>query len=106
LAGKDVDALLEDNRHDIPFLDSATHYFVAATVTEDPEHPLGHLIGDTLVRFASASGRGRTPAKRIPFRDEHGHHLGALTHLRLLNHPAVYDQMRFWLGSRAASPPG
>ena len=100
--GRDVDALLEDNRHGIAFLDSAAHYFVAATVTENPDHPLGYLIGDTLVRFASASGRGRTPAKRIPFRDEHGHHLSAMTHLRLLNHPAVYHQIRLWLGSKAA----
>ena len=101
--GRNVDALLENNRHDIPFLDSAMHYFIAATVTENPHHPLGLLIGDTLVRFPSASGRGAGTAKRIPFRDEHGHHLGAMTHLRLLNHPAVYDQMRFWLGSGMTS---
>jgi len=26
------------------------------------------------------------------------------THLRLLNHPAVYDQIRFWLEPAAAAP--
>ena len=95
--GRDLDALLENNRHDIPFLDAATHYFIAATVTRSPRHPLGFVLGDTLVRFPSAAGRAGTPARRIPFRVEHGHHLGRMTHLRLLNHPAVYDQIRRWL---------
>jgi pimeloyl-ACP methyl ester carboxylesterase len=96
--GRDADALLEDNRHDIPFLDSAMHYFVAATLTRSPRHPLALLLGDTLVRVPSASGRGAPVARRIPFRDENGHHVGALSHLRLLNHPAVYAQLRAWLG--------
>jgi pimeloyl-ACP methyl ester carboxylesterase len=95
--GRDPDALLEDNRHDIPFLDSATHYFVAATVTESRHHPVATLLGDTLVRLPSASGRGAPVARRVPFRDEHGHHVGAVSHLRLLNHPAVYAQLRAWL---------
>lgn len=94
---RDPDALLEDNRQDVPFLDSAIHYFVAATVTRSPHHPLSHLLGDTLVRYASATGRGAPVARRIPFRDEHGHHVGAMHHLRLLNHPAIYAQLRGWL---------
>jgi hypothetical protein len=103
---RDPDALLEDNRHDIPFLDTAAHYFVAATVTRRPDHPVAWLLGDTLVRLPSASGRGAPVARRIPFRDEHGRHVGALSHMRLLNHPAVYEQLRAWLGaarSRTAS---
>jgi pimeloyl-ACP methyl ester carboxylesterase len=95
--GRDPDALLEDNRHHIPFLDSATHYFVAATLTRSPQHPVALLLGDTLVRFPSASGRGAPHARRIPFRDEHGRHVGAMSHMRLLNHPAVYAQLRTWL---------
>jgi pimeloyl-ACP methyl ester carboxylesterase len=94
---RDADALLEDNRHDIPFLDSATHYFVAATVTRRPHHPVARLLGDILVRLPSASGRGARLGRRLPFRDEHGHHVGAVNHLRLLNHPAVYAQLRAWL---------
>jgi pimeloyl-ACP methyl ester carboxylesterase len=99
----DPDALLEDNRHDIPFLDSATHYFIAATVTRSPHHPLGLLIGDTLVRFPSAAGRARQPARHVPFRAEHGFHLGGTTHLRLLNHPVVYEQIRRWLAPSGAA---
>ncbi len=95
--GRDADALLEDNRHDIPFLDSAAHYFVAATVTESPSDPLGFILGDMLVRFPSAMGRGVQQATRVSFRVPNTSHLGTTTHLRLLNHPAVYDQIRFWL---------
>ena len=95
--GRDPDALLEDNRHDIPFLDTATHYFVAATLTRSPRHPLAQLLGDTLVRLPSASGCGAPVARRVPFRDEHGHHVGDMSHLRLLHHPAVYAQLRAWL---------
>ena len=101
--GTDVDALLENNRHSIPFLDSAMHYFVAATVTKSLIHPLGFVIGDTLVRFPSASGGTAAHARRIPFMAEHGHHVGRMTHLRLLNDPAVYDQIRFWLESTRAT---
>jgi hypothetical protein len=100
--GRDPDALLEDNRHDIPFLDSATHYFVAATMTRSQHHPVAQLLGDTLVRVPSASGRGAPVARRVPFRDEHGHHVGAVSHLRLLNHPVVYAQLRAWLASGQA----
>ncbi len=104
--GKDLDALLENDRHDIPFLDSATHYFVAATLTRSPSHPVGFVIGDTLVRFPSASGGGAAAhARRIPFRDEHGHHVGRLGHMRLLNHPAVYAQVRAWLEPAPAAEP-
>jgi len=104
--GRDVDALLENNRHDIPFLDSATHYFVAATVTKSPSHPLGFVIGDTLVRLPSAAGGSAAHARRLPFRDEHGHHVGRMTHMRLLNHPAVYDQIRSWLESARVTTRG
>ncbi len=94
---RDADALLENNRHEIPFLDSATHYFVAATLTKDPHHPVAVLLGDTLVRFPSAAGHAAPPARRFPFTVENGLHMGRTTHLRLLNHPAVFDQIRFWL---------
>ena len=73
----------------------ATHCFVTATITRDARHPVGRLLGDALVLAPSASGRGRT--RRIPFREEDGLHVGGAHHLALLNHPAVYAQLRAWL---------
>jgi hypothetical protein len=65
------------------------------TVTEDPEHPLGRALGDLLVLFPSASGRGRT--RRVPFEAGHGRHIGRMHHLDLLHRGEVYEQLRYWL---------
>ncbi|MFI5366480.1 MAG: esterase/lipase family protein [Candidatus Binatia bacterium] len=93
--GVDLDALLADRTGDIPLLDGAAHYFIAATVTRDPHHPLGVAVGDLLVRRASAFGRGRL--RRMQFPIEHGRHFGPMHHLELLNHPDLYAQMHRWL---------
>jgi pimeloyl-ACP methyl ester carboxylesterase len=91
----DPDALRGAACAEIPLLDGATHCFVSAAITRSKRHPLGRLLGDTLVLVPSASGRSRT--RRIPFEDEYGMHLGAATHFTLLNHPAVYERLRDWL---------
>jgi pimeloyl-ACP methyl ester carboxylesterase len=91
----DPDALRGAACAEIPLLEGATHCFVSAAITRSERHPLGRLLGDTLVLVPSASGRSRT--RRIPFEDEYGMHLSAATHFTLLNHPAVYDRLRDWL---------
>jgi pimeloyl-ACP methyl ester carboxylesterase len=104
--GRDPDALRAAACAEVPLLEGATHCFVTATITRDERHPLGRLIGDALVLTPSASGRSR--ARRIPFRAEHGLHVGRAHHLALLNHPAVYERLREWLTqspSQALRPP-
>ncbi len=91
----DPDALRGAACAEVPLLEGATHCFVSATVTRGDRHPLGRLLGDTLVLVPSASGRSRT--RRIPFEDEYGMHLGGASHFALLYHPAVYDKLRAWL---------
>ncbi len=86
---------IRDLRHgflldEVPLLEGPTHCFVSATVTRSPEHPLGRLVGDTLVLARSASGRDR-----LQF--HHGLELGGAHHLALLNHPAVHEQLLTWL---------
>lgn len=98
-SGADLDELLFDRTGPVLPLPGARHYFVAATVTRDPRHPLGVAVGDLLVRGRSASGR-RLRHVRFPL--EHGRHFGAMNHLALLNHPDVYAELRRWLGT--ASP--
>ena len=92
---KDPDALRAEAVGEVPLLPGATHHFVSATISRDPRHPLGRLIGDVLVLTPSASGRSRT--RQLGFRDEDGRHLGGTNHIALLNHPAVYEQLRQWL---------
>jgi len=87
----DPDEFLRDRCQDVPFLETATYYFVGATLGRNQKS----LLGDLLVRYPSASGNGRR--RRIPFEIDHGMHLGGLTHFHLLNHPAVYEQLGRWL---------
>jgi hypothetical protein len=93
--GCDPDALRAAACAEVPLLDGATHCFVTATITRGERHPIGRLLGDALVLTPSASGRSRT--RRIPFRAEHGLHVGGAHHLALLNHPVVYERLREWL---------
>ena len=95
--GRDPEALRAVACQEVPLLPWATHCFVSATVTRDPNHPLGRLLGDILVLVPSATGQGNT--RRIPFREEHGHHVAGTHHLALLNHPDVYERLRGWLAT-------
>jgi pimeloyl-ACP methyl ester carboxylesterase len=91
-AGKDPDQVFADARRNVPLLDGVGYYFVAATITRDPAHPIGQLLGDLLVRLPSASGAAAEPARRIPFRS--GAVFSGMDHIHLANHPGVYEALR------------
>ncbi|HEX6457711.1 MAG TPA: alpha/beta hydrolase [Thermoleophilaceae bacterium] len=91
----DPDEFLRNRCQDVPFLETATYYFIGATLSRGERGMLGQLAGDLLVRYPSASGTGRR--RRIGFEIDNGRHLGGATHFHLLNHPAVYEQLRSWL---------
>jgi pimeloyl-ACP methyl ester carboxylesterase len=93
----DPDAFLDDRGTEVPFLPDASYYFVGATLSPGP---VGSLLGDLLVRMPSASGRGNGKGRRIPFEVDNGHELVGMTHFDLLNHPAVYEQLRAWITRR------
>ncbi|KUL23541.1 hypothetical protein ADL15_46075 [Actinoplanes awajinensis subsp. mycoplanecinus] len=82
---------------DVPFLPHAEHYFIGATLTRRPDGPLAGVLGDLLVPYASAAGRGER--RYLPFAAGHGRHLGGMHHFDLLNHPAVHDQVAAWLAA-------
>jgi pimeloyl-ACP methyl ester carboxylesterase len=90
----DPDEFLRDRCVETPFLPDANYYFIGATLSPGP---LGSALGDLLVRMPSASGRGNGRGRRIPFEVDNGHELAGRTHFDLLNHPAVYEQIRTWL---------
>jgi hypothetical protein len=100
--GHDPDAYLRNTGREIPFLETANHYFVCATLTRDHNALGARMIGDLLVQHASAWGHGRGERTRFPV--DHYRHVGGATHFDLLNHPAIYDQIRAWLQSRRALP--
>ncbi|MBL8684906.1 MAG: alpha/beta fold hydrolase [Myxococcales bacterium] len=100
--GRDPDAILRDTRADregFALLEGVSYCFVSATVTEDPEHPMGRIIGDLLVRVPSAeavSEREKTFAIETK-------RFGAIMHHELQNHPDVYAQLRAFLQDARAA---
>jgi pimeloyl-ACP methyl ester carboxylesterase len=95
--GNDPDAFwYDDTGTSVPFLMSANHYFVSATLTRDADARLGRWVGDLLVLRPSAwaqEGRG----ERLEFPIDRYSHLGGATHFDLLNHPAIWGQIKIWL---------
>jgi len=89
---RDPDAVFADARRNIPLVDGVGYYFVAATISKDPDHPMGRLLGDLLVRLPSATGRAREPARRIRFSS--GEVLPGRRHVEIANHPEVYEALR------------
>jgi hypothetical protein len=47
--GEDCDAFLRNTSREIPFLPTANHYFMCATVSREPEAMTGRIVGDLLV---------------------------------------------------------
>jgi pimeloyl-ACP methyl ester carboxylesterase len=90
--GEDSDRLFDDRRTDVPLLEGCAHTFITATVTRDPDNPIGWIAGDLLVRTDSAGGRHRT--RSIPLPPESIVHLGPLTHFDLLDNPEVYARVQ------------
>lgn len=93
----DPDALLGDRREPVLPLPKARYHFIGATMGETPNDPRGLLLGDGLVRPASAAGRHRNPKHQLPVQDGDGHILCQLHHMQLLNHPEVYAHLERWL---------
>ncbi|MGB0099914.1 MAG: hypothetical protein WBP61_06500 [Nocardioides sp.] len=80
---------------DVAPLPHARYRLVAATVTAHPRHPVGHVVGDLLVRTPSAYGRDRSGRELFPGATVL--HLGRTDHFGLLNHPEVHRALQDWL---------
>lgn len=80
---------------DVPPLPHARYRLVSATLTESQRHPVGHVVGDLLVRPRSAYGRDRRGRELFPGAERL--HVGRTDHFGLLNHPEVLRALRRWL---------
>ena len=74
-------------------------YAVAASLSRTAGAPLGHWLGDGLVPLDSALGRHRDPARRLAFAPERQWIGYGMSHMDLLDHPAVYAQLLRWLSA-------
>ncbi|MEA2166721.1 MAG: hypothetical protein QOF76_21 [Solirubrobacteraceae bacterium] len=75
-----------------PLLDDVHHFFLGATITADPQHPIGLVLGDLLVREASAAG-----PRDVEVSIDDRVHLAGLNHFHLLNHKRVYEHLAAFL---------
>ena len=91
-AGRDPDEVFADARRNVPLVDGVGYYFLAATISRDPEHPLGQLLGDLMVQLPSASGEAPEHARRIHFSS--GAVFPGMNHVHIANHPDVYEALR------------
>jgi pimeloyl-ACP methyl ester carboxylesterase len=89
----DLDALLSDTVGDTA-LEGVQQHFVAGVITSEPDHPLGLLFGDLIVRVGSGIGHGRR--RRIQAEDVRV--IGRRRHFDLVRDPEVHEQVREWLG--------
>lgn len=87
---------------DVPLLPTARHLFVTATITRDPHHPFGRLVGDGLV--LAPSGRGAPSRSRLGLRFSDGFELGGAHHFTLLNNDDIYAWLLTHLRPRRALP--
>ena len=90
---------IEGNAADVAFPDHVQQHFIAGVVTEDAGHPIGVLVGDLIVRTASATGRGRRRAVEAT----HMRIIGKRRHSDLAGDPIVHRQIREWLASETAT---
>jgi pimeloyl-ACP methyl ester carboxylesterase len=79
-----------------PNLEGASHWFASASLCQG-SHPVDRVIGDLLVLEESAVGPARAP-DGSPLEGTDTAHFPGVDHLVLCNHPAVYAQLREWVG--------
>lgn len=90
--GKDPDAVFTNARLNVPLVEGVGYYFFAATLSQDPDHPVGKLLGDILVRLPSACGETVDATRRIPFSS--GKVFPGMNHIHMVNHPDIYEVLR------------
>ena len=89
-AGVDPDALLRNTvgEHTLP--KHIRHHFVAGVVTADPDHPLGAVVGDLMVRTSSGTARNHLAPTNVTV-------LGSLRHSDLRHDPRVICHVMDWI---------
>jgi pimeloyl-ACP methyl ester carboxylesterase len=88
--GFDPDALLRNSVGDHPLPPDIDHHFVTGVMTSDPNHPVGVVMGDLVVRPASGTGGRHLDPTNVVV-------LGGLRHYEVLGDPAVINRVMGWV---------
>lgn len=97
--GRDPDTVLCDTTADLPLPSHVRHHAVVGRIGP-PGGLVGSILGDGMVRAASAMGRG-DPADRVAV-----HRFHRTGHMTLLRHPGVADILAQVAGMAPARPGG
>lgn len=84
--GRERTSLNADSRTPIPRLATAQYHFIGCTLGADADSAINEMIGDGLVQVSSSTAAQLADADTAV--------LFSTNHLRLLNHPAIYQQIR------------
>ncbi|MCB1687239.1 MAG: hypothetical protein KDI33_02080 [Halioglobus sp.] len=93
------DASRPDTRRPVPLLDGVEYYFAAATLGRDRHDPVGHLLGDLLVRMDSATGSHRDDVRRLDIKPENCRVFHEKNHFDLLYDAHVQQQILEWFSA-------
>ena len=88
----------QDRRRTIPLLPGVEYYFAAATLGRDRHDPLGHLLGDLLVRLDSAVGSHQEDLRSLAVKEENCRVFHEKNHFDLLDDGRVHQQIIDWFG--------
>ena len=87
----------EDQRTPAPLPERVQCYSIAATTGKESNKLGDNLMGDGLVTLNSALGRHKNAELNLLFPQTHLWVGRDMNHLKLLNHPEVYETIRKWL---------
>ncbi|MCB1703035.1 MAG: hypothetical protein KDI14_19660 [Halioglobus sp.] len=92
----DPDTTRADVRKVVPLAPGVDYYFAAANLGRDEGDPMGHLLGDLLVRQDSAVGLHRDELRRLNIRPENCRVFHEKNHFDLLDDEQVQQQVIDW----------
>ncbi len=85
-----------DKRTPVPLLPGIDYYFIAATLGRDAQDPLGHALGDMLVRMGSAMGTHDEDLHTLKVKPENCRLFHEKNHIDLLSDEHVQQQIVDW----------
>jgi pimeloyl-ACP methyl ester carboxylesterase len=88
---------LGDTRQPVPLPTHIQCYTLAAALQSSTDSPFSAFSTDELVPVKSALGISENPKHHLNFVPEHQRTIYNCSHLGLLNHTDVFDQIKIWL---------
>lgn len=85
-----------DKRRPVPLLPDIDYYFAAATLGQHRNDPIGHILGDLLVRLDSAVGSHRDELHSLEIKKENCRVFHEKNHFDLLDDERVHRQIVQW----------